>query len=72
LFDAFEQSLELLLSHSITFEVRTTIHSDLISKEDLTAMVHYLEQKAIKANTIFSILQMKPHSLKNWAIPTAN
>lgn len=45
LFDTFEQSLELLLSHSVPFEVRTTIHSDLISKEDLTAMIHYLEQK---------------------------
>ena len=45
LFASFEQSLKLLLSHSVPFEVRTTIHSDLISKEDLTAMIHYLEQK---------------------------
>ena len=42
LFDTFEQSLELLLSHSVPFEVRTTIHSDLISKENLTAMIRFL------------------------------
>ncbi|WP_300978251.1 hypothetical protein [Flavobacterium sp.] len=29
--------------------MRTTIHSDLISKEDLTAMVHYLEQKGYQS-----------------------
>ena len=45
LFAPFEQSLELLLKHSVAFEVRTTIHSDLISKEALQEMIAYLEQK---------------------------
>ncbi len=50
LFDTFEQSLELLLSHSVPFEVRTTIHSDLISKENLRDMIQFLEQKGYQGN----------------------
>jgi pyruvate formate lyase activating enzyme len=45
LFAPFEQSLELLLKHSVPFEVRTTIHTDLISTSDLQKMIHYLERK---------------------------
>lgn len=50
LFAPFEQSLELLLKHSVPFEVRTTIHSDLISKENLQEMIRFLEQKGYQGN----------------------
>lgn len=43
LFDRFEQSLELLLASDITFEVRTTYHSELIAKEELKEMIDYLK-----------------------------
>lgn len=48
LYDKFEESLELLLSGSIDFEVRTTVHSNLISKEDLHQMGHYLINKGYR------------------------
>ncbi|MNX51039.1 Pyruvate formate-lyase 1-activating enzyme [compost metagenome] len=43
LFDPFEKSLHLLLKSQLAFEVRTTVHSDLISKKDMRMMIEYLE-----------------------------
>ena len=48
LFDAFEKTLELLISSNIEYEVRTTLHSDLISIEDLKQMVNFLTAKGYK------------------------
>ncbi|SEL59825.1 anaerobic ribonucleoside-triphosphate reductase activating protein [Parapedobacter koreensis] len=44
LFPAFEASLSLLMAAGVPFEVRTTVHSELISVEDLQAMVQFLQQ----------------------------
>lgn len=41
----FEQSLEILISSKIQFEVRTTIHSDLINERLLLRMYQYLQEK---------------------------
>lgn len=41
----FEQSLEILISSKIQFEVRTTIHSDLINERLLSKMYQYLQEK---------------------------
>ncbi len=45
LFDPFEKTLDLILKAKIPFEVRTTYHSDLLTEEDLEAMVDFLEAK---------------------------
>jgi pyruvate formate lyase activating enzyme len=45
LFDPFEKTLDLVLKAKIPFEVRTTYHSDLLTNEDLAAMVGFLESK---------------------------
>lgn len=45
LFDPFEKTLDLILKAKIPFEVRTTYHSDLLTEEDLAAMVDFLEAK---------------------------
>jgi len=45
LFNKFQQSLEFLIKINAPFEVRTTIHSKLLSPEDLLQMVHYLESR---------------------------
>lgn len=43
LFKNFEKSLLYLIASKIAFEVRTTVHSDLISEDDFKQMVSYLE-----------------------------
>jgi pyruvate formate lyase activating enzyme len=50
LFNLFEETLELLLNASIPFEVRTTFHSDLLSENDITEMIAFLETKNYKGN----------------------
>jgi len=48
LFDAFEKTLEMLISSDVEYEVRTTLHSGLISIEDLKQMVDFLSDKGYK------------------------
>lgn len=50
LFEPFEKSLQLLLQSQLPFEVRTTIHSDLIPEKDLRKMIAYLENKNYAGN----------------------
>ena len=45
LFQPFEKSLHLLLESQVPFEVRTTVHSDLINENDARLMIDYLETK---------------------------
>jgi len=44
-FSSFEESLELLLKTDIDFEVRTTLHSDLLHEEDINAIASDLEKR---------------------------
>ncbi len=50
LFSAFEESLSLLVGANVPFEVRTTVHSDLINVADLRHMVAYLEQAGYRGD----------------------
>ena len=44
-FQKFEETLDLLIDLKFNFEVRTTIHSELIKKDQLQKMIVFLEQK---------------------------
>ncbi len=46
LFPEFVESLSLLNRSKISFEVRTTVHSELINLRDLQEMVTFLKEKA--------------------------
>src|SRR5690606_35584889 len=48
LFTEFAESLSLLNRSKLPFDVRTTVHSDLITHEDLRTMVGFLQQNAYK------------------------
>tara|TARA_R110002124_G_scaffold70343_1_gene188963 strand:- start:1014 stop:1730 length:717 start_codon:yes stop_codon:yes gene_type:complete len=50
LFVPFEKSLHLLLESKMPFEVRTTVHSDLLKKEDIEGMMLYLEKAGYTGN----------------------
>lgn len=50
LFEPFEKTLELLIKAKISFEVRTTYHSDLLTEEDLIVMIRFLELKNYMGN----------------------
>ena len=44
-FTSFTNSLTLLQKIAIPFEIRTTWHADLLSREDIAAMIRFLEQR---------------------------
>ncbi|WP_442589056.1 anaerobic ribonucleoside-triphosphate reductase activating protein [Pedobacter sp. AW31-3R] len=48
LFNGFESTLSLLINSTVDFEVRTTVHAELLSEEDLKWMVTFLEEKGYK------------------------
>ena len=50
LFMSFEKSLRLLVECGFPFEVRTTVHSDLIDTNHMKAMIQYLEQHNYQGN----------------------
>ena len=50
LFIPFEKSLHLLLQSGVPFEVRTTVHSELLSKNDIQEMISYLEKTGYLGN----------------------
>ena len=50
LFIPFEKSLDLLLQSDIPFEVRTTVHSELLNKNDILKMISYLETAGYTGN----------------------
>ena len=50
LFLPFEKSLRLLVESGLAFEVRTTVHSDLIDKNHMQTMIKYLEQQNYQGN----------------------
>lgn len=53
LFAEFEESLSLLLKSALPFEVRTTVHSELLGREDLGRMAGYLHQKGYRGTYYF-------------------
>lgn len=50
LFIPFEKSLHLLLQSKISFEVRTTVHSELLNTNDIKEMISYLEKVGYEGN----------------------
>ena len=50
LYDEFLQSLKLLMGVHVEFEVRTTLHDDLINESDLQQMIGVLQSVGYKNN----------------------
>jgi pyruvate formate lyase activating enzyme len=57
LFNEFEQTLKLLINSDIEYEVRTTVHADLIDRNEVKRMVAYLESVGYKG--VYYIQQFK-------------
>lgn len=49
-FEAFEETLDILLNANIQFEVRTTAHSQLLTAADLQEMLKFLEDRGYRNN----------------------
>ncbi len=49
-FDNFEKTLNYLININFCYEIRTTIHSDLISTDDINFIINDLIEKGYKGN----------------------
>ena len=47
-YDKFEKTLQYLIDNNIDFEVRTTIHTDLIDENDINNIIEELSKKGYK------------------------
>ena len=50
LFLPFQKSLHLLIESGLPFEVRTTVHSELIDRSQMQNMIQYLEHQNYRGN----------------------
>ena len=51
-YDKFEKTLDFLIDSNIEFEVRTTVHTDLLDENDINEIIKTLHQKGYK-NTYY-------------------
>jgi len=49
-YEKFEDSLNFLLASDVEFEVRTTVHTDLLDEDDINEIIKDLKSKNYKAN----------------------
>lgn len=61
----FEKSLDLLLNSAVKFEVRTTLHSDLLNPKDITKMINSLEAKGYQGNYYIQYFRNQVQTLGN-------
>jgi pyruvate formate lyase activating enzyme len=51
-YDKFEKTLDFLINSDIEFEVRTTVHTDLLNEDDINEIIKTLHNKGYK-NTYY-------------------
>lgn len=49
-FEIFRRSLQFLCKSSIDFEVRTTVHTDLLNEKDIFSIIEDLDEQGFKGN----------------------
>lgn len=73
LFLKFDKTLNLLINSKFPFEIRTTIHSELLSESDISAMVKITESKGYQGKYYFQYfvndaetIEKMPNSQRNY------
>jgi len=63
-FNEFHSSLDILCKSSIDFEVRTTVHTDLLNKQDIEEIIKDLEDLNFKGNYYIQNFQPSPENIE--------
>ena len=69
-FEDFEQTLMLLLRYKANFEVRSTLHSDLLDEEDINAIINDLVKKGYTNTYYIQKFQSNVPTINNLQMPT--
>ena len=64
-YDEFSQTLNFLLKSSIDFEIRTTLHKDLLNTDDINNIIDDLVQRGYKKNYYIQKFQHTSDNIGN-------
>ncbi|MBP7189812.1 MAG: anaerobic ribonucleoside-triphosphate reductase activating protein [Rickettsiaceae bacterium] len=64
-FRKFDQSLKCLIESKIPLEIRTTVHTDLLSVPDINVMIEHLANSGFVGNYYLQNFRMSPKTLGN-------
>ena len=66
-FEEFEKTLDYLISQNFPFEIRTTVHTDLLNEDDVNAIIKDLKKRGYKQGDyhIQNFLNTKGKSIGN-------
>lgn len=67
LFKPFEKSLEILLDSPLRFEVRTTVHPDLLNYQELNEMENWLREKGFSGTFYLQLFRGDKETLGDLA-----
>lgn len=68
----FCQTLSMLIENNFPFEVRTTIHSDLLSQDDIQSMTNTLENLGYKGQYFLQYFRNETDTIGKLANSTKN
>jgi len=69
-FELFERTLEYLIDSSVDFEVRTTVHTDLLQEDDLNAIIRDLLAKGYRGSYYIQNFLAAEKTIGNITAPT--
>ena len=71
-YDEFSKTLNLLIQSNIEFEVRTTLHSDLLNVDDINNIISDLYERGYKSKYYIQKFLDTGDNIGNLANPSAN
>ena len=71
-YEAFSQTLTFLIDIAFDFEVRTTLHADLLDEEDINAIIKDLQQRNYKKTYYIQEFRVTQENIGNLEAPQKN
>ena len=71
-YDAFSETLTFLIEANFDFEVRTTLHADLLNEHDINAIIRDLEQKSYNKTYYIQEFRVTEENIGNLQKPKSS
>ena len=71
-YDTFNETLTFLIEAEVDFEVRTTLHADLLNENDINAIIRDLQQKSYKGTYYIQEFRVTDENIGNLQKPQSS
>ena len=71
-YDGFDETLTFLIETEVDFEVRTTLHADLLNEDDINAIIRDLQQKSYKGTYYIQEFRVTDENIGNLQKPQSS